>query len=96
MLQKLLKLKEPIFFFYKRALFWNVWQWSEQYYNETTRSENRMDHYRFVRIGFEPKLYGFDESYYDGHTFCGIIFLGLFVGFGYSYEWTDFGVKNEA
>lgn len=40
----------------------------------------------FVYAGFYPKLFEYDNLYYDGHTVRAITILGMRFSIGYGYE----------
>ncbi len=42
-----------------------------------------------VYIGFENKMFGFDDLYYDGHTIKSITLFGITIGKYFSYTWAE-------
>ncbi len=74
------------FMWYRGALFFNWRIDYHKYWNDHYKAEWHGEDVDFVRIGFTPKWWAVEDWYYDGHTFKGIVLLGLAVGYGYSYQ----------
>ncbi len=77
----------PQFLIHRGGLFWNYHRSTSVYDNQYFDGEEwRCDEDWFLSIRLEPKWFGYDDFYYDGHTVKSITFLGITLGKGYSYD----------
>lgn len=74
-------------FIHGTRLFWEYKINRENFNNPHFNNEPwHIKEYWSVFIGFEAKLWSFENLYYDGHTGKTITVLGLTVGKTYSYD----------
>lgn len=78
--------KIPIFDIYYGALFFNYKQTYTLYQNKYFNNDTWYSiGWWSIRIGFEKKLFHKETLYCDGNYIKGMVFLGLYIGYGYSY-----------
>jgi hypothetical protein len=83
--------RSPLVEYYRKGIFLNYRREYEEYYNPHTKSMNACEDIFFLSIQLEPKWFGYDDFYYDGHTMKRVTILGVALTKGFSYQWEDLG-----
>lgn len=83
--------RSPLIEYHCKGIFLNYRREYTEYYNEHTKSQNANEDIYFVSVQLQPKWFGFEDWYYDGHTIKTLTILGVSFGKGYSYQWENLG-----